>query len=125
MKGNHNLTNVTVTNKFQNMLNKAKGLKAEAYCTMAAAASGCFMLPEAQATGQAGALMKQIVNIVGGKIFPLVGGVLALLGVFKLVMAIRNDQPEAQASAARDIVIGAVMVAFGTLFLPLILNLIT
>ncbi len=95
--------------------NNLSKLKAEAYCTMAAVAAGAYV-PDAFATGQASNIMRTITDIIATKIFPLVGGVLVLLGVFKLVMAIRNDQPESQASAARDIVIGAVMVAFGLIF---------
>jgi hypothetical protein len=46
------------------------------------------------------------------KIFPFVGIFFVIAGIFKLIMAYRNDQPEAQAGAARDIVIGAVFIAF-------------
>lgn len=49
-------------------------------------------------------------------IFPFVGVFLVVAGGFKLVMAYRNDQPEAQASAAKDIVIGVVLIAFKVLF---------
>lgn len=45
-------------------------------------------------------------------IFPFVGAFFVVSGVFKLVLAYRNDQPEAQAGAAKDIVIGAVCIAF-------------
>lgn len=48
------------------------------------------------------------------KMFPFVGSFFVVAGVFKLIMAYRNDQPEAQAGAAKDIVIGAVFIAFGT-----------
>jgi len=112
MKGNAILSKVTENSK--KLLNEAKGLKAEAYCTMAAVACGAYF-PVAEAADAKG-IIKSICDIIATKIFPLVGGVIALIGVFKLIMAIRNDQPEAQASSARDIVIGAVMVAFGVIF---------
>lgn len=49
-------------------------------------------------------------------IFPWIGAFFVVAGGFKLVMAYRNDQPEAQTSAAKDIVIGAVFLAFKFLF---------
>lgn len=45
-------------------------------------------------------------------IFPLIGIFFVISGVFKLVMAYRNDQPEAQTAAAKDIVIGVVFILF-------------
>lgn len=55
--------------------------------------------------------LEAIINI-----FPWVGAFFVVAGGFKLVMAYRNDQPEAQTSAAKDIVIGAVFLAFKLLF---------
>lgn len=46
------------------------------------------------------------------KMFPFVGAFFVVAGVFKLILAYRNDQPEAQAGAAKDIVIGAVFIVF-------------
>lgn len=60
-------------------------------------------------------------------IFPFIGVFFVVAGGFKLVMAYRNDQPEAQASAAKDIVIGVVFVAFKLMFwtfTPTIKNMI-
>jgi len=48
------------------------------------------------------------------KIFPFVGFFFAVSGVFKLVMAYRNDQPESQSAAAKDIVIGVVLIVFAS-----------
>ncbi len=95
--------------------NKALSIKDEAYCTLAAAMVGAYPITnEAFAgAGSAGAILQKITHVIAHDVLPLIGGVLVLLGVFKLIMAIRNDQPEAQASAARDIVIGAVVVVFG------------
>lgn len=59
--------------------------------------------------------IKQIVNAcieIVVDIFPFVGAFFVIAGVFKLILAYRNDQPEAQAGAAKDIVIGAVFIAF-------------
>ena len=52
-----------------------------------------------------------IADLVVG-IFPLIGVFLILVGGFKIFMAYRNNQPEEQTSAAKDIVIGAVLIVF-------------
>ena len=49
-------------------------------------------------------------------IFPLVGIFFVIAGVFKLVLAYRNDQPESQTAAAKDIVIGAVLIGFSIIW---------
>lgn len=53
------------------------------------------------------AVIEVVVNI-----FPLIGAFFVVAGVFKLIMAYRNDQPEAQTAAAKDIVIGAIFIVF-------------
>lgn len=58
-------------------------------------------------------LVEEAIGVVV-KMFPFVGGFFIVAGLFKLIMAYRNDQPEAQAGAAKDIVIGAVFVVFAT-----------
>lgn len=65
--------------------------------------------------GQATKLIFTIVDKVVG-IFPFIGIFFVVAGGFKLIMAYRNDQPEAQAGAAKDIVIGVVFIAFRVLF---------
>ena len=57
------------------------------------------------------ALVKAAIGVVVD-IFPLIGGFFVVSGGFKLVMAYRGDNPEAQTGAAKDIVIGAVLIAF-------------
>ena len=52
-------------------------------------------------------------------IFPFIGGFFIVAGVFKLVMAYRNNNPEDQSSAAKDIVIGAVFIGFAALWKPI------
>ena len=61
----------------------------------------------AKATSQA----REIADIVT-YIFPLMGAFFTLSGLIKWVMAYRSDQPEQQASAAKEIVIGIVCVVF-------------
>ena len=56
-------------------------------------------------------LVKSIIDVIV-QIFPFVGAFFIVSGVFKLIQAYRTDQPENQASAAKDIVIGAVFVVF-------------
>ena len=71
-------------------------------------------------------LIFDIVDKVVG-IFPFIGVFFVVAGGFKLIMAYRNDQPEAQAGAAKDIVIGVVFIAFKVLFwtfTPTIKNMI-
>ena len=59
----------------------------------------------------ADSLVMNIADLVVG-IFPLIGVFLILVGGFKIFMAYRNNQPEEQTSAAKDIVIGAVLIVF-------------
>ena len=59
--------------------------------------------------------INQIIRVLMG-VMGAVGIFFVLSGAFKLVMAYRNDQPEAQAAAAKDLVIGIVLVLFGTIF---------
>lgn len=53
------------------------------------------------------------------KLFPLVGAFFVVAGFFKLIMAYRSDNPEGQTGAAKDIVIGAVFIAFTIFWTPL------
>lgn len=64
--------------------------------------------------GGASDKVKDIIDAVM-VIFPWIGGFFILSGGVKLFLAYRNDQPEAQAGAAKDIVIGIAFVAFDTL----------
>lgn len=59
----------------------------------------------------AGGIVAGIAEIVVD-IFPLIGIFFVIAGAFKLIMAYRNNQPEDQTSAAKDIVIGAVFIVF-------------
>lgn len=68
-------------------------------------------------------LVKEVINIVV-KMFPYVGAFFIVAGLFKLFLAYRNDQPEAQAGAAKDIVIGAVFVVFAVFAWDPISNLL-
>ena len=61
--------------------------------------------------GEADNVVKAAVDMVVN-IFPLVGAFFVVAGVFKLVMAYRNNQPEDQTTAAKDIVIGAILIVF-------------
>lgn len=57
-------------------------------------------------------------------IFPLIGVFFVIAGAFKLFMAYRNNQPEEQSSAAKDIVIGAVLIVFRAFAWPAIRSVI-
>lgn len=66
---------------------------------------------------------KDIANILV-KIFPLMGGFFALSGVIKWVMAFRSEQPEQQASAVKEIIIGVVCIVFGSFLWDPISNIV-
>lgn len=57
-------------------------------------------------------------------IFPLIGVFFVIAGGFKIFMAYRNNQPEEQTSAAKDIVIGAVLILFRAFAWPTIKGII-
>lgn len=61
----------------------------------------------AAATNKAKGIADILVNI-----FPLMGAFFALSGVIKWVMAFRSEQPEQQASAVKEIIIGVVCIVF-------------
>lgn len=70
----------------------------------------------AGATGGAGGTTPKsvIISIMDTLIdvFPAIGVVLVAIGAYKLFMAFRNDQPDAYSGAAKDIVIGVVLLIF-------------
>lgn len=69
-------------------------------------------------------LVKKILNIIVD-IIPWVGAFFIVFGAVKAFLAWRNDgNPDAITTAAKDIVIGLVMVLFGTLVWDPIANLI-
>lgn len=57
-------------------------------------------------------------------IFPLIGVFFVIAGAFKLFMAYRSNNPEDQSGAAKDIVIGAVFIAFRVFAWPAIKSVI-
>ena len=101
--------------------------KAKLGILAATAMSATPTLVHADATkADAENLIFDIVDKVVG-FFPFIGVFFVVAGGFKLIMAYRNDQPEAQAGAAKDLVIGVVFIAFKVLFwtfTPTIKNMI-
>lgn len=61
----------------------------------------------ATANNKAKSIADVLVNI-----FPLMGAFFVLSGVVKWVMAFRSEQPEQQASAVKEIIIGVVCIVF-------------
>lgn len=57
-------------------------------------------------------------------IFPWIGVFFVIAGALKLFLAYRNDQPEAQTGAAKDIVIGVVLIIFRAFAWPTIQGLL-
>lgn len=96
-----------LANKLATALGKTKNMLTGAAMTAATAVPGIVNA----AGNDPGALVNGILDVVVG-IFPFIGAFFVVAGVFKLIMAYRNDQPEAQTSAAKDIVIGAVFIVF-------------
>ena len=70
-----------------------------------------------------GSLMKSILDKVV-HIFLFMGAFFVVSGVYKLVMAYKDNQPEQQNAAVRDIVIGVVLIVFDTVLWTPISNLI-
>lgn len=102
--------------KTSKLMQKMHLAKAKLGILAATAMTATPTMVHADATkGQATNLIFTIVDKVVS-IFPFIGVFFVVAGGFKLVMAYRNDQPEAQASAAKDIVIGVVFVAFKLMF---------
>ena len=58
-----------------------------------------------------GSLVQEILDVVIN-IFVLMGAFFVVSGIYKLVMAYKDNQPEQQNAAIRDIVIGAVLIVF-------------
>lgn len=106
----------SIVTKVENKATLTAAATATALATPMIASAGT-----ATAADQAKAKVTGIVEIVVD-IFPLIGLFFVVAGGFKLVMAYRNDQPEAQTSAAKDIVIGVVLVLFRVFAWPAIRN---
>lgn len=88
-------------------VNKVKIVASTALLSTAMVNSGVVCA----APSDPGAVVKAAIGVVVD-MFPFVGAFFVVAGIFKLIMAYRNDQPEAQAGAAKDIVIGAVFIVF-------------
>lgn len=95
-------------NKLTTAMNSAK-VKV-GYCSMVAASALTTVYARAdEGTGES--IVRTALDKVIG-IFPWIGAFFIASGVFKLIMAYRGENPEAQTGAAKDIVIGAVLVIF-------------
>lgn len=100
-----------IMNKLGTALNSAK-VKA-GYYSMVAASTLTTVYAKARDTGEAqGTNIVQVAIERVVSVFPWVGAFFVASGVFKLIMAYRGENPEAQTGAAKDIVIGAVLIIF-------------
>ena len=106
-------------NYLKTMTSNVKSVMTKIDMTAVAASAALLCTAPAQVfAGEGpGAIVKAACDVIV-KMFPYIGSFFILAGVFKLILAYRNDQPEAQASAAKDIVIGAVFVVFATFVWP-------
>ena len=94
-------TNVT------GFVNKAEAFATATMLSMAVANNGLVCASGSDPSAIVAAAINVVVSM-----FKYVGFFFVVAGIFKLIMAYRNDQPEAQAGAAKDIVIGAVFIVF-------------
>ena len=68
--------------------------------------------------------IKSVLNSLMG-LFPWIGGIFAVWGGARIVLALRNDgNPEAINGGARDLVVGIALIAFSTLFGKSLVDLI-
>lgn len=100
--------------KTQKLAQKMNLAKAKMGILLATAMTATPTIAQATNAGAKGLIFTIVDKVVS--IFPFVGVFFIVSGAFKLVMAYRNDQPEAQTGAAKDIVIGVVFVAFKVMF---------
>lgn len=115
--------------KFENLVAKVTKCKMEIAGTMVSAMAGMPMIVKADDNDWAGGNQSAsdiVVNIAEMvvNIFPLIGVFFVIAGAFKLINAYRNDQPEQQSAAAKDIVIGAVFLAFRAFAWPALSGII-
>ena len=107
-------------NRLQTKIEKTKN----ALNTMQAKASMLAFAGSTAVTNAMNELVPQAGSIKGAalsiadaliNVFPAIGIFLVLFGGFKLLMALRNDQPEAVKGAATDLAIGVALLIFKTL----------
>ena len=101
--------------KMTALVKKLDVAKAKIGIVTAMALTGTPTMVQASSSSSAQGFVFKIADKLTS-VFGLIGVFFILSGMFKLVMAYRNDQPEAQAAAAKDIVIGAVLALFKILF---------
>ena len=107
----------SIVTKVENKATLTAAATATALATPMIASAGGTATAATQAKDKVVGIVEIVVDI-----FPLIGLFFVVAGGFKLVMAYRNDQPEAQTSAAKDIVIGVVLVLFRVFAWPAIRN---
>ena len=110
-----------VKEKFKTVLTRCDAKRYELASIAIATAATCPIATYAAdtATGKVLTLLGVIIDV-----FPAIGIVLALVGAFKLFMAFRNDQPDAYSGAAKDIVIGIILIVFKTVVWPTLSGLV-
>ena len=60
-------------------------------------------------------IIKKVIGIFLSLV-AVAGGVFAVVGLYKFIMSFKNDQPEAQASAVKEIIVGVALIAFRLLW---------
>lgn len=107
----------TVKNKFNNVFQKIGAFiskrKAEVYAFFGTVPLMCGMPVYASAFG---AKVEPIASFIVDYIITAIGVFFILAGAVKLFLAYRNNNPDSQTEAAKDIVIGVGFVAFRMLY---------
>lgn len=100
--------------KIANFLSNSKA-KVSAFATSAALTTSLAMNQAMAAvsvdTSSANNKAKELADILT-YIFPLMGAFFVLSGAVKWVMAFRSEQPEQQAAAVKELIIGVVCIVF-------------
>lgn len=102
-------------------LNKQhRALKCFTLCFMVAIMMSFMISPcFAIASAGLGAVMKIVVDIVTTAA-TYVGAIISIWGIFQIIMAMRREDSEAISKQIMTVVVGAVLIGFGTLMEPLL-----
>lgn len=100
-----------VISKVSNLIYAGRVKAAMASTAIMAALPQAVSATSPGGTGEVNNVVYAVADVIVN-IFPFVGIFFILAGVFKMVMAYRDNRPEDQAAAAKDIVIGAVFIVF-------------
>lgn len=70
--------------------------------------------------GKAMNVAQKIIDVLAQTVPSVIGAFFLFTGVFKAILAYRQENPEAVATAAKDIAVGAILIVFGLVIWPAI-----